>query len=95
MGKEKKYKKVSIGKLKTKIENLNNNYSVIGNTNTVFVNPLNSLKFVLNKLKKDKIHLNRNFYVFTGSTVGIVQIKNKGIYLGKIDKIGTVKTKII
>ncbi len=95
VGKEKKYKKVSIGKLKTKIENLNNNYSVIGNTNTVFVNPLNSLKFVLNKLKKDKIHLNRNFYVFTGSTVGIVQIKNKGIYLGKIDKIGTVKTKII
>jgi len=95
VGKEKKYKKVSIGKLKTKIENPNNNYSVIGNTNTVFVNPLNSLKFVLNKLKKDKIHLNRNFYVFTGSTVGIVQIKNKGIYLGKIDKIGTVKTKII
>ena len=66
-----------------------------GNTKSVYINPLNSLKFVLNKLKKDKIHLNRNFYVFTGSTVGIVQIKNKGIYLGKIDKIGTVKTKII
>ena len=28
--------------------------SVNGNTNTVYINPLNSLRFVLNKLKKDK-----------------------------------------
>ena len=66
-----------------------------GNTNTVYVDPLNSLKFVLKKMKKDKIKLNKNFYVFTGSTVGIVPIKNKGLYIGRIDKLGSVKTNII
>ena len=30
----------------------------------------------LNKLKKDKIKLNSNFFVFTGSTVGVVPLKN-------------------
>ena len=62
---------------------------------TSFINPINSLKFVLNKLKKDKIKLNKNFYVFTGSTVGVVPILGKGFYKGKIEKFGSVKTKII
>ena len=65
-----------------------------GNTNTVYINPLNSLRFVLNKIKKDKINLNKNFYVFTGSTVGVVPILSKGIYTGKIDKLGSVKATI-
>ena len=69
----------------------NFNQSVDGNTNTVYINPLNSLKFVLNKVKKDKINLNKDFWVFTGSTVGVVPIKGKGLYTGKIDKLGTVK----
>ena len=56
---------------------------------------LNSLKFVLNKMQKDKVISNKNFYVFTGSTVGIVKILNKGLYTGKIDKLGSVKVKII
>ena len=67
---------------------------VNGNTNTVYINPLNSLKFVLNKIKKDKVRLNTNFFVFTGSTVGVVPLKNKGNYIAKIDKIGTVKSTI-
>ena len=53
-----------------------------------------SEKIVLNKLKKDKINLNKNFYVFTGSTVGVVPILGKGLYTGKIDKLGTVKAII-
>ena len=65
-----------------------------GNTNTVYINPLNSLRFVLNKVKKDKINLNKDFYVFTGSSVGVVPIKGKGIYIGKIEKLGLVKTII-
>ena len=65
-----------------------------GNTNTVYVNPLNSLRFLLNKVKKDKINLNKDFWVFTGSSVGVVPIKGKGFYIGKIDKLGSVKTKI-
>ena len=68
--------------------------NINGNTNTVFVNPLNSLLFVLKKLKKDKIYLNKDFYVFTGSTVGVVPITSKGLYFGKINKLGTVKTII-
>ena len=69
-------------------------HSVIGNTNTVFINPMNSLFFVLKKLQLDKISYDKDFYVFTGSTVGVVPILGKGFYKGKIEKIGSVVTKI-
>ncbi len=95
IGKEKKFKKLSLKNLKTSIFNEKVNHKVIGNTNTVFINPLNSLKFVLNYLKKDKIKLNKNFYIFTGSTVGVVPILAKGLYKGKIDKLGSVKAFIV
>jgi|TARA_B110000444_G_scaffold255590_1_gene290258 2-keto-4-pentenoate hydratase len=95
IGRKKKYKKIDSGKLKSNIENKRIKQSVSGHSNTVYINPLNSLKFVLNKLKKDKIILKRDFYVFTGSTVGVTPILGKGIYQGKIDKIGLVKVKII
>ena len=94
IGTKKKYKKINIGNLKTNITNKKINQSVNGNTSTVYINPLNSLRFVLNKLKKDKINLNKNFYVFTGSTVGVVPILGKGLYTGKIDKLGSVKAII-
>ena len=94
IGKKKKYKKINIGNLKTNISNKKIKQSVNGNTNTVYINPLNSLKFVLNKLKNDKIKLNKNFYVFTGSTVGVVPIKGKGLYIGKINKLGSAKAII-
>ncbi len=94
IGKKKKYKKINIGNLKTKIFNKKCNQIVHGNTNTVYINPLNSLRFVLNKLKKDKIILEKDFWVFTGSSVGVVPIKGKGIYTGKIDKLGSVKALI-
>jgi len=94
IGKKLKYKKINIGNLKTNIQNKKIKQSVDGNTNTVYVNPLNSLRFVLNKLKKDKINLDKNFYVFTGSTVGVVPILGKGLYVGKVDKLGYVKALI-
>ena len=94
VGSLKKYKKINIGNLKTNITNKKIDQSVDGNTNTVYINPLNSLKFVLNKVKKDNINLNKNFWVFTGSSVGVVPIKGKGLYTGKIDKLGIVKTII-
>ena len=95
IGSKKKYKEISIGNLKTNISNKKINQSVNGNTNTVYINPLNSLRFVLNKVKKDKINLNKDFWVFTGSTVGVVPILSKGNYLGKIDKLGIVRSIII
>jgi 2-keto-4-pentenoate hydratase len=94
IGQKKKYKKIEIGNLKTIISNKKIKQSVLGNTNTVYINPLNSLCFVLNKIKKDKVNLNKDFYVFTGSTVGVVPILGKGLYTGKIDKLGSVKAFI-
>ena len=55
---------------------------------------MNSLFFVLKKLQKDNIKHKNNFYVFTGSSVGVVPILSKGVYKGIIDKLGTVSTKI-
>ena len=94
IGPKKKYKKINLRNLKTNISNKKIKQSVYGNTNTVYVNPLNSLCFVLNKIKKDKINLNKNFYVFTGSTVGVVPILGKGLYTGKVDKLGSAKAII-
>ena len=94
VGTTKKFKKVNIGNLKTNISNKKINQSVNGNTNTVYINPLNSLRFVLNKVKKDKINLSKDFWVFTGSSVGVVPIKSRGLYIGKIDKFGSVKAII-
>jgi 2-keto-4-pentenoate hydratase len=94
IGTKKKYKKINIGNLKTNITNKKTKQSVNGNTNTVYINPVNSLRFVLNKLMKDKINLNKDFYVFTGSTVGVVPILGKGLYTGKVDKLGSVKAII-
>jgi len=94
VGSAKKYKRINIGNLKTNIANKKINQSVAGNTNTVYINPLNSLRFVLNKIKKDKINLDKDFWVFTGSSVGVVPIKGKGLYVGKIDKLGSVKAII-
>ena len=95
IGSQKKFSNIKIGNLKTSISSKKHNHNVIGNTNTVYVNPLNALRFVLNKIQSEKIKLNKNFYIFTGSTVGVVPIAGKGLYIGKIEKLGSVKTKII
>ena len=94
IGQKKKYKKINIGNLKTIISNKKIKQTVSGNTGAVYISPLNSLRFVLNKLKKDKVDLNKDFYVFTGSTVGVVPILGKGLYYGKIDKLGSAKAII-
>ena len=94
LGPRKKFKNNSVNNLITNISNHKINQSVNGNTNTVYINPMNSLLFVLKKIQKDKIKHNKDFYVFTGSTVGVVPILAKGIYKGRIEKLGSVKTKI-
>ena len=94
IGSKKKYKNQAVGNLKTNIYNRKINQSVFGNTNTVYVDPLNSLRFVLTKLQKDRIKLNKDFFVFTGSSVGVVPILGKGIYRGVINSIGNVSAKI-
>ena len=94
IGPKKKFRNNNVKNLKTNLSNLKFKQYVNGNTNTVYVNPMNSLFFVLKKLQKDKIKHNKDFFVFTGSSVGVVPILGKGTYTGKIDKLGTVKAKI-
>ena len=95
IGKKIKHKKNNSSNLTASLKNKKIKQTVSGNTNAVYINPLNSLKLVLNFIKKDKIKLNKDFYVFTGSTIGVVPIVAKGIYEGRIDKVGNVKVKII
>ena len=94
VGTKRKFKNNNVKNLKTNITNKNIRHSVNGNTNTVYINPMNSLLFVLNKLQKDKIKLIKDFYIFTGSTVGVVPILGKGVYKGFISKLGSVSSKI-
>ena len=94
IGPRMKFRNQNVKNLKTNISNLKIKQSVNGNTNTVYINPMNSLLFVLKKIQKDNIKHNRDFYVFTGSTVGVVPILGKGTYTGKIDKLSLVKAKI-
>ena len=94
IGPRKKFRNNNVKNLKTNISNSKIKQSVNGNTNTVYINPMNSLLFVLNKLQKDKIKHDKDFYVFTGSSVGVVPILTKGIYKGKIERLGSVKTRI-
>ena len=94
IGSKKKFKNQNVKNLKTTILNKKINQLVNGNTNTVYINPMNSLRFVLSKLQKDRIKHNKDFYVFTGSTVGVVPILGKGIYKGVINKLGSVIAKI-
>ena len=94
IGSKKKFRNNDVKNLKTNLSNSKIKQSINGNTNTVYINPMNSLLFVLQKLQKDKIKHNKDFYVFTGSTVGVVPILGKGIYRGKIEKLGSVTSKI-
>jgi len=94
IGKNKKFKRININNLKANISNKKINQSVNGNTNAVYINPLNSLCFLLNNIKKDKTNLDKDFWVFTGSTVGVVPILSKSLYTGKIENLGSVKAQI-
>ena len=48
----------------------------------------------MKKKLKDKTNLKKDFYVFAGSTVGVVPILGKDLCTGKIEKLGSVKTII-
>ena len=41
-----------------------------------------------------RIWVDKDFYIFTGSTVGVVPILGKGLYTGKVESLGSVKTII-
>ena len=94
IGSKKKYKNIKANNLRTNISNKKISQSVNGNTGTVYIDPMNSLLFVLNKIQKDKVKLKTEFYVFTGSSVGVVPILGKGVYKGSISQLGSVTSRI-
>ena len=67
IGQKKRFKRINIGNLKTNITNKKAKQSVNGNTSAVYINPLNSLKFILKKVKKEKINLNNSKILFLGA----------------------------
>ncbi len=94
IGKKKKFKNIKFNNLSTKLSNKKSGQIVEGNTKVVYDSPLKSCVWLINKAKKDKVSINRNFYVFTGSTVGVVPITKKGLFEGQIKLIGNVKTTV-
>ena len=92
IGKKQKYKKLKFNNLPTTLFNKKSGQAVNGNTKAVYDSPLKSLVWLVNRARKDKVTINKNFYVFTGSTVGVVPILKKGLFEGQIKSLGTVKT---
>jgi 2-keto-4-pentenoate hydratase len=89
-----KFKNLKFNNLATKLYNKKSGQIVEGNTKVVYDSPLKSCIWLINKAKKDRVSINRNFYVFTGSTVGVVPITKKGLFEGHIKLIGDVKTTV-
>lgn len=94
IGKKQKFKKLKFNNLATSLYNKKSGQVANGNTKTVYDSPLKSLIWLLNKIKKNKIDLNKDFLVFTGSTVGVVPIQKTGLFKGEIKSLGSVKAKI-
>ena len=94
IGKKKKFKNIKFNNLATKLCNKKSGQIIEGNTKVVYDSPLKSCVWLINRAKKDKVSINRNFYVFTGSTVGVVPITKKGLFEGQIKLIGNVKTTV-
>ena len=80
IGKKQKYKKLKFNNLPTTLFNKKVVKQLMEIQKAVYDSPLKSLVWLVNRARKDKVTINKNFYVFTGSTVGVVPILKK-VYL--------------
>ena len=78
---------------KIKASSLNKEKQKITDSINIRFKELEKLE-ISQKLQKDKIKHNKDFYVFTGSSVGVVPILSKGVYKGTIERLGSVNAKI-
>jgi len=92
-GKLRKYSPKKITNIKTTLINETLAQKYFGNTNVVLGNPVNSLIWLLNEIKKSKMFLSFDFWVTSGSTTPIVPFKNSAKLSGNIKKLGSVKVK--
>jgi len=92
-GKIRKYSLKKITNINTTLINETTGQKYQGNTNVVLGNPLNSLIWLLNQIKKSKIFLSFGFWVTSGSTTQIVSLKKPTKLIGHIKNLGLVKVK--
>jgi len=92
-GKLEKYSLKKITNTKTTLINENTGQKYDGNTNVILGNPINSLIWLLNEIKKSKMFLSFDFWVTSGSTTPIVKFENQTKLIGKIKNLGKVKVK--
>jgi len=92
-GKIKKHSLKKIAKIKTTLVNETTGQKYEGNTNVVLGNPINSLIWLLNEIKKSKIFLSFDFWVTSGSTTQIVPFKKPTKLIGSVENLGSVKVK--
>lgn len=93
-GKLTKYSLRKITSVSTSLTNQKTKKNYSGNTKLVLGNPINSLIWLLNEIKNNKMFLSFDFWVTTGSTTPIVPIKKGDYFTGDIKGLGNVSLKI-
>jgi 2-keto-4-pentenoate hydratase len=93
-GKLRKYSLRKITSVSTSLTNKKTKKNYSGNTKLVLGNPINSLIWLLNEIKNNKMFLSFDFWVTTGSTTPIVPIKKGDHFTGGIKGLGNVSLKI-
>ena len=93
-GKLTKYSLKKITSIPTVLTNKTAKKDYSGNTKLVLGNPINSLIWLLNEIKNNKMFLSFDFWVTTGSTTPIVPIKKGDHFTGGIKGLGNVSLKI-
>jgi len=93
-GKIKKHSLKKITNTKTTLVNETTGQEYVGNTNVVLGNPINSLVWLLNEIKKSKMFLSFDFWVTSGSTTQIAPFKKTTKLTGDVENLGLVTVKI-
>ncbi len=93
-GKIKKYTFKKILNIQTTLINKKQKKEYTGNTKFVLKHPINSVIWLLNRLKREKKYLSFDFWITSGTTTPIAPIKKGDLFIGSIPKLGSVITKI-
>jgi 2-keto-4-pentenoate hydratase len=93
-GKLTKYSLKKITSIPTVLTNKTAKKDYPGNTKIVLGNPINSLIWLLNEIRKNNMILSFDFWVTTGSSTPIIPIKKGDLFSGNIKGLGSVSLKI-
>ena len=64
------------------------------NSNNVLNNPLNSLRWLLNTLSKQRKYLQKGNYVSTGTCTSAIPVSKKDIVIADFDSLGIVELQL-